>query len=132
MNTENMIPFVYVMAATALGANANSTFTLTMAPDSDFELSYLLGTCTEDADTDFMPNNFSCLITDVGTGRQLANARVPQRNLVGPSNGTLYQRRPIIFGAQTVLSFDILNLTANSNTVTICLYGYKHLVGAKG
>jgi len=123
--SKNIIPFMYVVVTNVIAANGNAQQTLGLAADSEFELHYILGTCTEDVDTDFMPNNFSCQITDQSTGRNLSNLRVPARNLCGPSNGSIFMRRPVIFPAQANLLFDFLNLTGNNNTITLTLVGYK-------
>lgn len=123
-----IIPFSYVhtSGSTAIVANGNVQNTLTMAADCSFELLAILGSCSEDADTDIMPNNFSVLITDQSTGRNLASARVPQRCMAGSTNnGNLPEKYPIRFPASCILAFDFLNLTGNSNTVTIVLKGYK-------
>ena len=122
--SKDIIPFVYVGSVT-LGANGSGTFTIVLTIDSSFELHYVMGSCTEDTDVDVMPNNFSVQITDQGTGRQLSSARVPQRTMTGPANRDLFQHRPVVFPPSTTLVFDVLNLTGNSNTVTITLHGYK-------
>lgn len=122
-----IIPFEYVVTsgATALAGNASAQVTLTLSADSAFELLAILGTSTLDAATDYSPNNFSVQIIDQSTGRQLSNARVPQRNMFGAMTGNLPEKYPIRFPASCVLLFDILNLSGSSNTVTITLKGYK-------
>lgn len=129
-NTRNILPFEYLVSSGAMAASAAAQVTLTLQADSNFELQALMGSSSLDADTDFMPNNFSCQITDQSTGRQLMSARIPQRILVGPSNGSLMERHRIVFPAQAILLFDFLNLdSGNANTVTFVLKGYKHLIG---
>jgi len=124
----NAIPFVYLVTTTAMAGNGNNQQTLVMQADSRFELWAIAGTSSEDADTDFMPNNFSLLMTDQTTGRQLASARVPQRILCGNAFMGWLQRRPIVFQPQSIVVFDVLNLTGNSATVNIALHGYKILI----
>lgn len=126
LNNNLIIPFTYVHTPAALSGNGSSQTTLTMAADCAFELLAILGSCTVDTDTDVMPNNFSVQITDQSTGRLLSSARVPQRNLAGTANnGNLTEKYPIRFPANCTLLIDILELSGGSNTVTICLKGYK-------
>jgi len=125
VKSSNRIPFWYVVTSTAMAANANNQQTLIMQADSWFELNTILGSCTEDADTDFMPNNFSVNLTDQASGRNLASARVPQRILCQPANGGLSLQTGIIFPPSANILLDFLNLTGNSNTVTLVLQGFK-------
>jgi len=125
--TDKVIVFDYLATITLANAAQGQTV-LTLAADSQFELHAILGNCSEDADTDFRPNNFSCLISDQATGRQLSNVRIPQVVLCGNANWALLERRPITFPALGTLLFDFLNLTANTNTINIVLKGYKLLI----
>jgi len=122
---KNVIPFMYAVVSAALGANGNGQTSLTLAADSEFELHYLLGQTSVDVDNDFMPGNFSCQVTDQSTGRSLSNIRIPQRCLVGPSNGSIFLRRPVIFPPQANLLFDFLDTSGAGCTVTLVLVGYK-------
>lgn len=128
MNYESklIIPFTYIVTGT-VGANAAVQSTLTMAADSSFELLCFMGSCTQDADTDVMPNNFSVQIQDQSTGRYLSNARVPQRNLAGNTgNGWgAVEKYPIRFPASCVMVFDFLDLSTAGSTITMSLKGYK-------
>ena len=126
----NSIPFIYLATnATAIGANGTGQFTLLMQADSRFELHGIFATSSVDANSDFSSNNFSLLITDQTTGRQLMSNRVPQRVLAGNAFNGYLQRRPIVFEPQSNLLFDVLNLTGNASfTVNIALAGYKFLL----
>ncbi len=117
-----IIPFSYVVSSGPLTSGSNAQVTLTMAADSSFELMCILGSATYvGADFD-APNNFSVQITDQSTGRQLSNARVPQRCLCGvTANGW----GAIRFPANCTLLFDFLELSAQSQTATVVLKGYK-------
>jgi hypothetical protein len=122
----DVIPFDYVVVTGSIAASGSAQTTLTLAPDSSFELHLLEGRSSLDGVTDIRPNNFSCQITIQSTGRQLSNLRVPQNLLAGTAeNGPMF-RRPILLSPNTVLLFDFLNLSgASANTITLALRGYK-------
>jgi hypothetical protein len=125
----NSIPFIYLVTSPTMGANGTSQVTLLMQADSRFELHGIFGTSSTDANSDFSSNNFSLLITDQTTGRQLMSNRVPQRILCGNAFNGYLQRRPIVFEPQSNILFDFLNLTAGASfTVNIALAGYKFLL----
>lgn len=124
--TTQIIPFTYVISSGAMAGNASAQVSLTMQADSSFELLRILGTSSLDTDAETIPNNFSLLITDQSTGRMLSNIRVPQRLVTMQSmQGMMDEKYPIRFPASCVLLFDFLDLSGNTNTVTIALKGYK-------
>ena len=129
--SNNILPAWYEVVIT-LSSGGTGTNTLVLEQASQFELHQIFGSSSADADTDFMPNNFSLQITDNSTGRQFMNARVPQRNLCAPSNGGYRLLRPVIFPPLANLLFDALDLSSGSNTVTISLAGYKIYGGIQG
>ena len=116
-------PFDYLVAITC-AANSSNTGVITMMTDSVFEFHELFGVSTEDSPTDFHPNNFSVLITD-SVSRQMSNIRVPQAIMTAPSNMGYRILRPVQFQPGANLTLDVLNLTGNSNTITIALRGFK-------
>ena len=123
--TSLIIPFDYVTVA-ALTANATGTATLQMASDSAFELLRILAWSSADVPTQYWQNNFSCLMTDQSTGRQLASANVAQSCLV--TNAYQYgndEKYPILFPAQAIVNFAFANLTAGNLTINIVFKGYK-------
>jgi hypothetical protein len=124
LRSNNIIPFVYVFPPIILSSGGSAQQTLQMEQSSQFELHEIGGSCTADADTDFMPNNFSVLFTDQSTHKQMSNLRVPQRVLCAPSNGGYLQRRPVVFAAGANILADVLDLSSSSNTVTITWTGY--------
>lgn len=127
----NEIPFTYVVPAITLAANAAGQQNLVLMADSYFELMAVFATGGADATTEntlVSPNNFSLLIRDNTTGRDLMSQRVPQRLLAGNAFNGFLQRRPIVFEPQSSLLFDYLNLTAANNSVTIALVGYKKMI----
>jgi hypothetical protein len=122
----DVIPFDYVVVTGSIAASGSAQTTLTLAPDSSFELHLLEGRSSLDGVTDIRPNNFSCQITIQSTGRQLSNLRVPQNLLAGTAENGPMLRRPILLSPNTVLLFDFLNLSsAAANTITLALRGYK-------
>ncbi len=125
-----IIPFTYLVSSGALAANAAGQVPLVLAADCAFELQGYVASCTEDADTDIIPNNFSVQIIDQSTGRLMSNIRVPQRMFASSTyNGMTCEKYPIRFPANCTLLFDFLNLTTNANTILVGLKGYK-LYGA--
>ena len=123
--TSLIIPFDYVTAF-SLSANATGTATLQMASDSAFELLRILAVSSADTPTAYWQNNFSCLMTDQSTGRQLASSNVPQCCLV--TNAYQYgndEKYPILFPAQAIVNFALANLTAANLTGSIIFKGYK-------
>lgn len=123
--TSNKLPFWYQVTTASIAGNGNGSVSLTLAADSQFELCYLMGSSSEDADTDFMPNNFSAKITDQSTGRALMNDYIGQRNLCGPANGTIYQKYGVIFSPLSNVLFEVTNLTANASIIKLVMVGYK-------
>lgn len=123
--SNDVLPFVYVVGPITLASSANGSQNLTLEANSWFELHYLMASSDQDADTDFIPNQFTVQITDQSSGRQLTSGKVPQRCLVGPSNHTMRQIRPVVFPPNAVLQFDFTNLIAGTNIVTLTLHGYK-------
>lgn len=122
--SNNILPFTYVFPTFTLTANQSVVQTLQMEQSAQFELHEIFGTCTADADTDFMPNNFSVLFTDQSTHKQMSNLRVPQRNLCGPANGGYREVRPVIFAPGANIQADVLDLSGGGNVVTITWRGY--------
>ncbi len=124
---KNTLPAWYAISVVLVGSAAN-TGTLILDQDSEFEMWDIFGSSTQDADTDFMPNNFSVMITDQGSGRRLSNIRIPQRNICGPANGAYRLPMPVIFPPNANLLFDVLDLSTQASTATIVLCGYKRFL----
>lgn len=127
LTNRDALPFIYTVNVT-LAANGTAQTTLIMQADSYFELHAILGTGGQNNTTEdslVNPNNFSVSIRDQTTGNELMSQRVPQRILCGNAFNAFIQRRPIVFEPQSNLFFDFLNLTANTNVVTLGLHGYK-------
>jgi hypothetical protein len=124
--SSNILPFDYVYVTPSIVGNGSHTGSLTLANDSEFEFHAFFATSTQDADTDIMPNNFSIMMTDASTGRQLSSARVPQRCWSGPANGGFYRLlRPILFMPGGTVTFDILDLSGSTSVITVVLRGFK-------
>lgn len=126
----DQLPFHYLVTVT-LTSGSSQAVNLTTQTDSWFQLTTLLGSTTVDCTRSdgaavtnpFSPNNFSVLITDQSTGRNLSNVRIPQR-IISPFQG---YRLPeaIMFPPNTTLLFDFLDLSAGNNVVSLVLAGYK-------
>jgi hypothetical protein len=125
--SNKVIPFWAVVPTASLGASTSNTFVLQLGQDSYFEWHGLWASTDQDADTDFMPNNFSVLIKDLSTGIQLMDQRIPQRILCGPANGGFKRLvRPVQFNPGANISFDVLSLySGGALVVTLVLDGYK-------
>jgi len=119
------IPFSIVVASPAIPANGSLIVPVTLDQDGDFELHYILGTCSADTPANIFNNNFSVKITDKSNSRIWSSDYVPAVILCGPTNYSIPERRPVLIARKTNMSFDILNLTAGNNTVTLVLRGYK-------
>lgn len=132
MNIRNtsQIPFDYLVSV-SLTSGLQLTTTLTLQSDSWFSVVSLHGSTNVDSSRSdgaavtnpFSPNNFSVLINDQSTGRNLSNARIPQR-IMGPFQGYRLLE-PILFPPSAILQFDFLDLSATTQTTTLVLRGYK-------
>lgn len=123
LTNQQAIPFSYLVTAT-LSGNASQLVTITLQQDSWFEWHLLTGTSSADvAATDIQPNNFSVRIQDA-KGPYYSNSRVPQ-NILTPYNNQYLADRPIQLDPSTNLSFDILDLSGGTNTVTLVIHGFK-------
>lgn len=122
--SNNVIPFDYMVQFTLTG-NQSSQQILTLASDSVFELETTLGMSSLDGVTDQRPNNFSLQVTDNSTGRQLSNAKIPQRVLAGIAERSVMRRRVVQFPPASNILFDVTNLSGSANVVTILLRGMK-------
>ncbi len=122
--SKNILPFTYVFPTFTLTSGQSLVQTLQMQQSAQFELHEIFGSCTADADTDYMPNNFSVLFTDQSTAMQMSNLRVPQRILCAPANQAFRQIRPIVFSPGAIIQADVLDLSAGNNVVTIAWAGY--------
>ena len=129
MDNTNSLPFVYVVTASLGGAvGATVSTTLIMQADSRFELMGIMGTGGLNATTENSlqyPNSFTVSIRDQTTGRDLMSAPVPQRVLCGNAFKQFLEKRGIIFEPQSNLLFTFTNLTADANSITLALHGYK-------
>jgi len=99
-----------------------------MQADSRFELMGIMGTGGLNATTENSlqyPNSFTVSIRDQTTGRDLMSAPVPQRVLCGNAFKQFLEKRGIIFEPQSNLLFTFTNLTADANSITLALHGYK-------
>lgn len=120
---KNLIPFNYDVQITLL-ASASGTVNLTLASDSVFELHRILASTSLDLNTDVNSNRFTVLISDQSTGRQLSNARIPQRILC-PATYPILQPRPVQFPPNAIMQFDFTNLIASTIVIDLVFNGYK-------
>lgn len=126
LNDPNLIfsPYWYRVDAT-LAALGSATVALQLDPDADFELHYIMGSSTLDAETNFANNNFTVQITDKGNSRFWSNGAIFQKCICGPDNGGLPLRRPVVIAAKSNLSFQFTDLGNDVNTASIILTGFK-------
>lgn len=126
MPTSLITPFCYLVQAANIAALGNQTVTLQLASDSAFELLRLLGYSSADTPSNYFQSNFSALIIDQSTGRQLANQAIPQQCLT--TNAMQFgndEKYPILFPAQGILQIQFTNLTNATLTASLVLRGYK-------
>lgn len=122
---KNLLPFIYAVSSGAIAANSQTVTNLTLNQDSVFELHHFLGRTSADLANDPHPNNFSVLIKDSGTGRELMNRAIGQNLVCGPQNESIREYRPVQFSPGTILEFTFINLTGVQITVEFAMKGYK-------
>src|SRR5689334_9832977 len=109
------LPFDYVVTPPQIVQSGSATTQLTMMQDSWFELHMISAVTDLDDPNDPAPSNFSVLMTDQTTGRQIASQRVPQSVLTSPQIGGYRLLAPVIFPPMSNVTFDFANLdTGNS------------------
>lgn len=118
------IPFDLIVTTGAIAAGGSLVQPITLDQDADFELHYICGSSTLDDNTKFFQNNFSVQVTDKSNSRIWSSDRIPQIFLA-PWNYAMPERRPVVLARKTNLSFDVFNLGADPNTVSIVLKGFK-------
>ena len=123
-----VLPFWYVVQLT-LGNTVGATATSNLTTDSSsfFELHQIGASSSLDADTDFMPNNFTLSIIEQSSGRQITNGQIPQRVISGPANQGVQLRRLVQFPPNTTFQFTAINTVASANVVDVVLCGFKLL-----
>lgn len=120
------IPYQYVVISAALGGSAQQIVPLLLDQDADFELHEIFGSSTLDGAADIRPNNFTVQISDKTNGRNWSDNQVPQR-ILARSDGGWVLSRPVLLAKRSNMAFNIVNLSADANTVTIVLSGVKVL-----
>ena len=116
--SKNAYPFSYVVQVVCAGGSVGAGTLLFMA-DSYFEVQYFLATSSADLPGEVAPNNFSCTITDQGTGVTLSSGRVPQRLGFASMFNSSPEIVPVRFYPQSSLLFDVLNFTPGPGTLTV-------------
>ena len=125
LRSNNILPAWYGVVVGPLLTTAAGQGNLVLEQSSEFELHEIFGVSTEDDPNDPQSNNFSVKISDESTGRALSNIRIPQVALCAPANDGYRFLRPVIFPPLANILCDVLNLSGNTNTITIVLAGYK-------
>lgn len=118
------VPYIYVIDSPTIAGNGQGISPLVMDEDADFELHWIIGSSTEDASDEFHSNYFTVQITDKSNGRVWSSGRVPQGH-ISINQGGMRFPRPVLLARRSSLSFDFLNLTANSMVATLTLQGVK-------
>lgn len=99
--------------------------TIQFAANYEFELHSLWGQSSVDADTDFMPGNFTLNILGTVSGISWTNnIFINQRIMVSPSNGGNPLLCPIIFPPNSQIQLQVTDTTSGNNTVMVVFHGY--------
>ncbi len=121
-------PFTYTVGPIALLANASLDVPLILGDDSEFDLQTILASTDVDnaGAVTLAPNNFTCLMKDVSSGRDFSSGPVPRSIFAGvsPTNAVV-ESRCIRFPRKRQLQFTVANTTGATIIVTIALKGYK-------
>lgn len=122
--SQNILP-VWIPQSFTLTALGNQQQTLQLAANYEFELHSIWGQSSADADTDFMPGNFTLNILGTTSGISWTNnIFINQRIMVSPSNGGNPLMRPITFPPNSQIILQVTDTTNSTNTVMIVFHGY--------
>ena len=114
---NNSLFFQYVVNAVCLASGTN-TGNLVFATDSDFEFCHIASQST---------GSFTYLITDNGTGRNLANAAVPN-SIINAANFLglpLTCGRYMVVPAGSIWTVLFQDTSVAGNTINLVLSGFK-------
>jgi hypothetical protein len=125
-------PFFYqVPISEDLASLGTQTVNLLIQADSDFEwtrgaYSFTLNDAQKTWNTYEIPN-YSLVITDTGSGRQMSNAAVPVTSLFGLPGSPLQLPITKVFKANSNVAFTITNFDAATATghLRLTLLGWK-------
>lgn len=122
----NALPFYYTGVTASISGNASATLAIQLDTGTYFKWMCILGSSSLDAAADVRPNNFSLTPSLQSIGKLLNNnVRVPQRLMCGTAERPAWFPAPVVLNPGEIIQFDILNLSASTNVVTISLFGYK-------
>jgi len=122
--SQNILP-VWIPQSFTLTALATVQQTVQFAANYEFELHSIWGQSSADADTDFMPGNFTLNILGTVSGISWTNnIFINQRIMVSPSNGGNPFIRPITFPPNSQIQLQVTDTTNGANTVQIVFHGY--------
>ena len=131
VGSSQQTPQFYVIDF-ALQANAQSTQTLILDNDSEFDLYGLTAVTDQDgslaADTApvQLPENFSLTIENQTTGRKFMNTLVRRGNICGVAFANFVpEGSRIRFPRKTQFNITVQNLVNAAINVQLCLKGYK-------
>lgn len=126
MPPKNGLLFYYVGVSGSIAANASSTLSIQLDTGTYFKWMGTLGSSSLDTSAMTRPANFSVLPSLKSLNVFLANStRIPQSLFCGTAENPLWLPNPVILNPGEIFNFDLLNLQASSNIVTIALLGYK-------
>jgi hypothetical protein len=118
------VPYSYTVASAAISTGQSNQQPLVLDQDADFELHEIYGFSSQDAATDFRPNNFTVQITDKNNSRIWSSDQIAQVTIGTPP---LTLRRPVLLAKRSNLNFNFAMVAAAVTTkiCTVVLHGYK-------
>jgi hypothetical protein len=108
--------FDYVFPQTVLLANAQGNSVLQIQFDSDFEWIWIVGSST---------GNFTILLNDSSTGRNLASAPVLSQNFMGTAQLPFPLVEPYLLARSTTITAALQDVSGAGNTINLVFRGYK-------
>lgn len=121
--------FVYGVTFSTLTSGSSNTAPINIQADSDFFLSKLAVFATDVNDLPIANNDgiaVNVLITDTGSGRNLANIAVPVSSFFGSGQLPFILPRQRIFLANTTINVQVTNFGAGDyNALSLSFIGEK-------
>ena len=120
---DNVLPYFYQAINTSgtastpnLSANGTGQNSIKISADSAFIACSICGASTGD---------FTCLMRQDASDRQLMNIAVNSNAFTGTAERPGYFHKPLLLAASTTVSFDVTDLSGQTNQVWFTLAGFK-------
>lgn len=118
--------FVYATDFTPLGISATTSNNITISGDADFCILSAVLVETDTLNTTFLANSpLLFMLTDTGSGRDLANTPIHADNWFGTAQEPKYWDVPKIIRRNSVFRVTAQNLEATARNVRVAFHGFK-------